>query len=107
MATSPSIQPRLALKISSGSYVIRVSSAIINTSLEQATLLQWNHTMLARILRSAVAILVVAGVGYVAPGTAQTTAGGVPTLIPVSGEFRSANGQPRTGNVLLVVSLYE
>jgi hypothetical protein len=30
-----------------------------------------------------------------------------PTLIPVSGELRAADGQPRTGQVLLVLSLYE
>jgi hypothetical protein len=30
-----------------------------------------------------------------------------PTVIPLSGELRAADGQPRTGNVLLVLSLYE
>jgi hypothetical protein len=38
---------------------------------------------------------------------AQTTASVAPTLIPVSGQLLTAGGQPRTGNVLLVISLYE
>lgn len=37
---------------------------------------------------------------------AQTTSV-APTLIPLSGELRTADGQPRTGTVLLVISLYE
>jgi hypothetical protein len=38
---------------------------------------------------------------------AQTTASVAPTLIPVSGQLLTAGGEPRTGNVLLVISLYE
>src|SRR5688572_4679269 len=39
--------------------------------------------------------------------SAQTAPNVAPTLIPISGELRAANGQPRTGNVLLVLALYE
>jgi hypothetical protein len=42
----------------------------------------------------------------IGPAAAQT-ANVAPTLIPVSGQLRTAEGQPRTGNVLLVISLYE
>jgi hypothetical protein len=50
-------------------------------------------------------------VGFLALGAsanawAQASAS-APTLIPVSGELRGADGQPRTGPVLLVISLYE
>lgn len=38
---------------------------------------------------------------------AQTASSVAPTLIPVTGEFRTPEGQPRTGTVLLVISLYE
>ena len=38
---------------------------------------------------------------------AQTSPGPAPTLIPVSGRLLTAQGQPRTGTVLLVISLYE
>jgi hypothetical protein len=38
---------------------------------------------------------------------AQTSPTAAPTLIPVSGELRTADVQPRTGTVLLVISLYE
>src|SRR5687767_474565 len=38
---------------------------------------------------------------------AQAPSSVAPTLIPLSGELRTADGQPRTGNVLLVISLYE
>jgi hypothetical protein len=39
---------------------------------------------------------------------AQTpTATAVPTLIPVSGELRGPEGEPRQGTLLLVISLYE
>jgi hypothetical protein len=39
----------------------------------------------------------------VVPASAQST---VPTLIPLSGVLQTADGQPRTGNVLLILSLY-
>jgi hypothetical protein len=38
---------------------------------------------------------------------AQASPGAAPTLIPVSGELRTADGQPRTGTAVLVLSLYE
>jgi hypothetical protein len=44
---------------------------------------------------------------YSAVAVAQAPASVAPTLIPVSGELRTADGQPRTGSVLLVISLYE
>ena len=38
---------------------------------------------------------------------AQSSPAAVPTLIPVSGRLVTATGEPRTGNVTLVLSLYE
>src|SRR5688572_18017962 len=38
---------------------------------------------------------------------AQSSVGPAPTLIPVSGQFVTAAGQPRTGSAVLVLSLYE
>jgi len=37
----------------------------------------------------------------------QTSAGVAPTLIPISGTLVTADGLPRAGSVLLVVSLYD
>src|SRR5688500_18770516 len=56
-------------------------------------------------------LVCIALVGFLALGAsanawAQASAS-APTLIPVSGELRGADGQPRTGPVLLVISLYE
>src|SRR5215204_1366415 len=53
-----------------------------------------------------VALLVAVLTGAPMTAAAQT-AGVAPTLIPLSGVLRTADGQPRTGNVLLVLSLYE
>jgi hypothetical protein len=38
---------------------------------------------------------------------AQSSVGAPPTLIPVSGQFVTADGQPRTGSAVLVLALYE
>jgi hypothetical protein len=38
---------------------------------------------------------------------AAQTSSVAPTLIPLSGELRTPDGQPRTGNVILALSLYE
>jgi hypothetical protein len=47
-------------------------------------------------------------VGVLTTGVlAQSSAGAPPTLIPVSGQFVTAEGQPRTGSAVLVLSLYE
>src|SRR5687768_5308727 len=52
--------------------------------------------------------LAVAALLLTYPSSAPAQGTGVaPTLIPVSGELRAADGQPRTGQVLLVISLYE
>ena len=53
----------------------------------------------------AVAITLLVAVTFANPRTAGAQT--APTLIPVSGEFRGADGQPRTGPVLLVIALYE
>jgi len=50
-----------------------------------------------------VTLLVTVALRYPHTALAQTA----PTLIPLSGELRTAEGQPRTGPVLLVLSLYE
>src|SRR5688572_31628822 len=53
------------------------------------------------------ALVSVALLGGSTAAWAQTPAAVVPTMIPLSGELRAADGQPRTGQVLLVISLYE
>ena len=37
---------------------------------------------------------------------AQSTTGGVPLIIPLAGDLKTPAGQPRTGTVLVVISLY-
>jgi len=53
------------------------------------------------------ALVSVALLGGSTAAWAQTPATVVPTMIPLSGELRTPDGQPRTGQVLLVISLYE
>jgi hypothetical protein len=46
-------------------------------------------------------------VGVLTTGVAAQTVSAPPTLIPVSGQFLTADGQPRAGAAVLVLSLYE
>src|SRR5688572_11318972 len=56
----------------------------------------------------ATAILLAALLAFTpALAVAQSTTGVAPTLIPLSGKLLTAGGAPRTGNVLLVISLYD
>jgi hypothetical protein len=50
---------------------------------------------------------VVAWSMFTVSAAAQALTSVAPTFIPVSGELRTPDGQPRTGNVLLIISLYE
>lgn len=52
-------------------------------------------------------LLFVVAVAVVPRDAAAQSAGLAPTLIPVNGELRTASDEPRTGTVLLAISLYE
>ena len=57
------------------------------------------------IVRAAVAAALLTMVASVTPAVAQQAV--APTVIPLSGQLLTADGQPRAGSVLLIVSLYQ
>src|SRR5688572_14939086 len=65
------------------------------------------RTVAAKRLLVAVVLAVSALGALPCAALAQTAAGVAPTFIPVSGRFVTAEGQARTGSVLLVISLYD
>src|SRR5688572_1954597 len=58
-----------------------------------------------RVVIGAILVLVVAF--GVPNGVAAQSVAVAPTLIPVSGRFTTATGEPRAGSTVLVISLYE